>query len=273
MPTNSARTTNAPTTDGDRFTVRRSHIVRGILLSGVLFVASMLIGGSGAVAADNDGVMFGAYAQPRGSQSAIQAVQALESQLGDKLPVVRGFARWNHNLDNSFNNWVVDGDRTLMLSVKPQRTNGQIITWRSIANAQPGSQIHDDMVELARDARQLDGDLWLTFHHEPEAGDRTPYGDSDDFIAAWRKFHTVFEQQGVDAEWVWTMTSWSFEVNTNDRRSAGKWYPGDAYVDFLGADPYNWNGCRNPREGWQSLERVITPFVEFSRQHLSLIHI
>jgi len=67
---------------------------------------------------------------------------------------------------------------------------------------------------------------------------------------------------------VWTMTSWSFEVNTSDRRSAGKWYPGDGFVDYLGADPYNWNKCRgNNKETWQSLERIVAPFVKFAEQH------
>jgi len=110
--------------------------------------------------------------------------------------------------------------------------------------------------------------VWLAFHHEPEAKDRQTFGSNSDYKDAWRKIHTIFEQQGADVKWVWTMTSWSFEVSTSDRRSAGKWYPGDAYVDYLGADPYNWNRCRgNSKEGWVSLERVITPFIKFGEQH------
>ena len=256
-------------TMGDRYRVRPLHLISLVALAAVLFAASAVVGSlRNADAASADGVMFGAFAQPRGGESAIQAVQNLESDLGDKLPIVRDFSIWDSNLDNRFNNFVVDGDRRLMISIKPKRSNGTDISWPEIANARPGSRIHNEMVELAQDVKKLDGDVWIAFHHEPEAKDRQKFGESDDFIDAWRKIHTVFEEQGADVEWVWTMTSWSFEVNTSDRRSAGKWYPGDAYVDYLGADPYNWNQCRgDTRQSWTSLERVITPFIEFSKQH------
>lgn len=256
--------------DTRRQGIRLYHVAGWLLVALGLFVASAAVGAGGSVAdaqANEDGVLFGSFAAPTGNQSQIEAYQELESQLGSKLGVIRTFSQWEDNLDNQLNNWVIDGDRQLFLSVKPLRRNGTHIPWRSIANAQPGSQIHNEMVELARDARNLGPGVWITFHHEPEARDRVSFGEDDDFIAAWRAFHRVFEQQGVDAEWVWTMTSWSFEVDTADRRSAGKWYPGDAYVDFLGADPYNWNQCRNERETWRELESIITPFIEFGNQH------
>ena len=146
-------------------------------------------------------------------------------------------------------------------------SNGTEISWRSIANAKPGSRLHNEMVELARDVRNLDGDVWIAFHHEPEAGDRQAFGDNDDFKAAWRKIHGVFEQQNADAEWVWTMTAWSFRVNDSDRRAAEKWYPGDAYVDYLGADAYNWNQCRSATETWSELETGLSGFLEFGDEH------
>lgn len=251
--------------------VRRVRLVMTVLLVAAgLFVAASAIGGvDPAEAQTEDGVLFGAYAQPEGSQTAIQAMQSLESDLGTRLPIVRSFGDWDDNLDNRFNNWAVDGGRRLMISVAPQRNNGSQISWRAIANARPGSTIHNEMIALAQDVKSLDGEVWFSFHHEPEASTRTSFGDSGDFKAAWRAIHDVFRQQGADVEWVWTMTSWSFEVSTSDRRSAGKWYPGDSYVDMLGADPYNWNQCRNSRERWQELERVITPFLEFAKQHPS----
>ena len=234
---------------------------------GLFAAVSAVSGVESAEAQSADGVLFGAYAQPRGGETSIQAVQNLESSLGTRLPIVRSFQGWNDNLDNRFNNFAVDGGRRLMISIKPERNNGSEVSWRSIADARPGSTIHNEMVALANDVKQLDGEVWIAFHHEPEARDRQSFGNNEDFKAAWRAIHTVFEQQGADVQWVWTMTSWSFEVSTSDRRSAGKWYPGDSYVDMLGADPYNWNQCRNPQEQWQELERVITPFLEFAERH------
>ncbi len=256
-------------TESGRMSVRPTHIIAWLTVAAALFLSGVALGSSdGADAAPADGVYFGAYAKPRGNQTAIQATQQLESKLGSKLPLVRSFARWDTNVDNRFNNWAVDGDRRLMISVKPQRNNGQQVNWSAIANAKPGSQIHNEMVTLARRVKNLDGEVWMTFHHEPEAKDRISFGTNTDYKNAWRAFHTVFEQQNVSVKWVWTMTSWSFEVDTADRRSAGKWYPGDAYVDYLGADPYNWNKCRgNQGERWTELERVIAPFVEFADKH------
>ncbi len=232
------KTLDSMVTDGGRFRLRRRHLLTWLMVAVALFFAGVALGESDSVgAAEADGVLFGAYAQPRGAESDIDAVRALERKLGSTLPLVRDFARWDSNLDNRFSNWVVDGDRTIMISVKPKRRNGQEIGWRQIADAQPGSRIHDEMVRLARGVRALDGDVWFSFHHEPEAKDRQTFGTNSDFKAAWRALHAVFAAQGADVKWVWTMTSWSFEVNTSDRRSAGKWYPGDAYVDYLGADP------------------------------------
>ncbi len=256
-------------TEGGRMRIRPLHVISWLTVAAALFFFGVALGSSDGVdAAPADGVLFGAYAQPVGNQSAVQAAQQLESKLGSELPIVRSFARWDTNVDNQFNNWAVDGDRRLMISVKPQRNNGQEITWSAIANAKAGSQIHNEMVALARRVKNLDGEVWMTFHHEPEAKDRVSFGTNTDYKNAWRAFHDVFAQENVSVKWVWTMTSWSFEVDTTDRRSAGKWYPGDAYVDYLGADPYNWNACRgNQGERWTELERVIAPFVEFADQH------
>ena len=249
-----------------RIRLRWRHARAWLLLAVGLFVAGVAVSGGNAQAQGNDGVIFGSFVKSDANQTQIEAYQELEGQLGTQLPIIREFARWEDNLDNGLNNWIVDGGRQIMLSIKPIRDNGTEIPWRSIANAQPGSQLHNEMVELARDVRNLDGDVWLAFHHEPEAGDES-FGDSDDFKAAWRNIHGVFEQQNADAEWVWTMTAWSFRVNDSDPRAAEKWYPGDAYVDYLGADAYNWNQCRSANEGWSELETSLSGFIEFGDEH------
>ena len=76
--------------EGDRFRVRRSHLLTWVGLAIALFFAGVALGDSDSVrAADADGVLFGAYAQPRGGQSDVSAVQALESSPGVTLPMVR----------------------------------------------------------------------------------------------------------------------------------------------------------------------------------------
>jgi hypothetical protein len=55
------------------------------------------------------------------------------------------------------------------------------------------------------------------------------------FIAAWRHVYDVFQSAGAtNAAFVWCPTLW----NGPDDLSPAAWYPGDAYVDWLGIDAY-----------------------------------
>ena len=55
------------------------------------------------------------------------------------------------------------------------------------------------------------------------------------FIAAWRHVYDVFQAAGAtNAAFVWCPTLW----NGPGGLSPDTWYPGDAYVDWLGVDAY-----------------------------------
>src|SRR3954469_18906966 len=114
------------------------------------------------------------------------------------------------------------------------------VSWRQVANASAGSAIHNNIVRWAQTVKSR-GPIMIAFHHEPEAKGSTGYGTSADFIAAYRKVVDIFNAQGAtNVHWVWQMTDYAFRVPATDRRAAPKWYPGDAYVDNVGADGYNW---------------------------------
>ncbi len=214
------------------------------------------------------GVLIGAYPAPRGTETTQQAVERVERDLGATLPVVRDYASFGKHLDNPYHKWAIAGGRRLFISFTAKRDNGTKVLWSDIGKAAAGSTIYNDLVAMADSAKALGAPLILAFHHEPEAKTNLAYGTSADFIDAWRNVVTIFRARGVNAKWVWTMTSWAYEVNTADRRSAGKWYPGDAYVDYLGADPYNWNQCRGSlNETWEPLATTIAPFVAFADSH------
>jgi beta-mannanase len=60
-------------------------------------------------------------------------------------------------------------------------------------------------------------------------------GSPASFIAAWKRIHTIFDRAGVtNVSWVWCPNAWGFATG-----DAPKFYPGDAYVDWLGSDIYN----------------------------------
>lgn len=112
--------------------------------------------------------------------------------------------------------------------------------------------------------RSLGSHVYFTFNHEPETSLNSSGGGAD-FIAAWRKVVTVFRERGVtNADYLWIMTAYSFKAK--DRRRAVDWYPGEAYLDYIGADAYNWYNCRpgtsNP---WNSLEQLVNPMRLFAQ--------
>ena len=246
---------------------KRTVLGGGVLLLVIGIIAALVA--PRADAANGAGVLIGAYPSPRGVETTQQAVERLERDLGSTLPVLRDYSSFGKRLDNPYHKWAIGGGRRLFLSFTAKRDNGTKVLWRDIANAPAGSPLHNELVAMADSAKALGSPLILAFHHEPESKANLNYGTSADFIAAWRKVVTVFRSRGVtNAKWVWTMTSWAYEVTTTDRRSAAKWYPGDAYVDYLGADPYNWNLCRGgTTEPWKPLAATIAPFLAFGDTH------
>ncbi len=221
-----------------------------------------------AAAADPERVVFGAFPASRGGQTRQQAAAALEAQIGRKLEVVRVFETWSSPFPDSFHNWLRDGGRTPILSIKPIRSNGSRVTWPTIANALPGSQVDNEIRSWARRIRDWGGPIYVTLHHEPESSG-TSYGTQANFIAAWRHWVDVFREEGVvNARFMWIMTDYSFFVPSSDRRQAVKWFPGDAWVDAMGIDAYNWATCRpNIYNPWRSLEYIVEPFRQFGLQH------
>jgi len=80
-----------------------------------------------------------------------------------------------------------------------------------------------------------------------------------DYIPAWRHVHDIFVQEGADnVMWVWS-------PNRDGSTSAAQatfntYYPGDAYVDYVGINGYNWGTLYNTPQwisSWQSFEEVI----------------
>lgn len=55
------------------------------------------------------------------------------------------------------------------------------------------------------------------------------------YVAAWQHVHDVFQSEGVtNAAFVWCPNTW----RGPDHTAVSAWYPGDAYVDWVGIDGY-----------------------------------
>ncbi|GAB1691521.1 glycoside hydrolase family 26 protein [Krasilnikovia sp. M28-CT-15] len=63
-------------------------------------------------------------------------------------------------------------------------------------------------------------------------------GHSDGYIASWRRVHKIFRDVGArNVSWVWS-PNWNSSP-TADWNTTQSYYPGDAYVDWVGVSGYN----------------------------------
>ena len=144
--------------------------------------------------------------------------------------------------------------------------------WKAVAAAKPGSALYNNIVRWAKTIKSRSGTVLLAYSHEPELSSKTSLGTATDFKAAYARVSTVFRQQGAsNVRFVLQLTDWSFRTTTSDRVYAGKWYPGDAYVDIIGADAYNWYTCGEGRGRWVELSTLVNPLLAFGKAHGKLV--
>lgn len=99
---------------------------------------------------------------------------------------------------------------------------------------------------LFRPWREMNG-AWYSWGRDPH------------YVEAWRHFHDLVEEEGA------TNVTWAWIVNTiwsDPESDPTPYYPGDAYVDWVGMDAYNWG--RNPIQPdiWLSPEQAVGPTLE-----------
>ncbi|MHC4937752.1 MAG: glycoside hydrolase family 26 protein [Planctomycetota bacterium] len=101
-----------------------------------------------------------------------------------------------------------------------------------------GEQAREDNRRvLLRFGFEMNGD-WFTWSGDPEA-----------FVAAWRRAHRLVAAPNV--EWVWSPNVVS--VPDGDMH---RYYPGDAFVDWVGVDGYNFGDDHNEWHSWESFESI-----------------
>jgi hypothetical protein len=113
------------------------------------------------------------------------------------------------------------------------------------------------IAQWARDAASWGKPFFLRFNHEMN-GDWFPWSEQvngnqrGEYARAWRHVHDIFVREGAtNATWVWAV---NVEYASNPESSnLENYYPGDAYVDWVAIDGYNW-GIRG--DVWQSFSEV-----------------
>jgi Glycosyl hydrolase family 26 len=220
-----------------------------VLLVGLVAPSPEAIGATAGidVSAPATGTYLGAYVQPEGwsQQEVMDAIEGREQDMGRTYDVGHLFYQWNANIPTWKESWDLESGRIPMISWRGTYTstivNGSQDGWiRSRAEALAAL----DGTVLLRWFAEMDGDPW-----EDEIG--TPA----QFISAWRRMHGIFVSEGAtNVEWVWCPNAYAWDTG-----EAPGLYPGDAYVDWICADGFNWSPGR-PGVPWTSFAEVFDNF-------------
>ena len=189
-----------------------------------------------AIAAENHGAFLGANVSKENYSSGHAAVLGFEKEIGRGLDIVNRFHEFSSGLTSDFH-WDrqhIEEGRTVMIS------------WRATDNAgitkgepdpERASKIVDGLFDkeiesMARALRDLEAPVLLRFNWEMDQayGDPQYIGPPENFIAAWRYVHGMFERVGAtNVEWVWAPRARSFAKGVGQT-----FYPGYEYVDWVG---------------------------------------
>lgn len=111
----------------------------------------------------------------------------------------------------------------------------------------------------AEGLKQWGKPLLVRFAHEMN-GDWYPWAEAangnrpGEYVLAWRHVHDLFVEVGAtNVAWVWSPNV-AFPGSTPIR----KLYPGDAYVDWVGLDGYNW-GTAKEGSRWTRFDNLFGP--------------
>jgi hypothetical protein len=205
-------------------------------------------------AVPSSGAYFGATATTRNGESRQSAVTNLEAQIGRNLDIDHQFYKWDETLPGAHQRWDAEHGRIPFVSWKPQTKAGAAVSWGAVA---AGS--HDTWITAQADrVRAFGQPLFMVFNHEPYDQSKSGWGTPADFVAAWRHIVDAFRARGAtNAAWVLVLTGYDYTVAGR----ANAFYPGDGYVDWIGADPYNFL----TRDGvWKELSTVSQGFVDWA---------
>lgn len=173
--------------------------------------------------------MFGSYLA-LGDMSLRQSLSLRDRQLGRDHRIVHRFYPWDGYVPTS----EPDADRDSVLMVSWHGAS-----WSSINDGSSDGNIASVAKKLARMKRpillrwgwEMNGD-W--FEWDGSHNGQNP----DNYVKAWRRLHRIFDEQGADnVAWVWS-PNWNSHPGSSWNRFQ-EYYPGDAYVDWVGVSGYN----------------------------------
>ena len=193
------------------------------------------------------GIYFGGYFRPAEwtQEGQIATFTEIEADLGHPIPIVNVFYAWEKAPNPWREQWLIDRGTVPMISWDGTYTS-------RILNGSEDAYI----LRMADHVRSLEKPIFLRFFWEMDGNKKAAVVESPEkFIAAWRYVHDRFQALGAtNAVWIWAPNDYAFDIGT-----ANQYYPGDEYVDWVGADGYNW-GALGHGYTWRTFERIFSNF-------------
>lgn len=163
--------------------------------------------------------------------------QAFSKATGAKINIVAYYSGWTESLQSTFLETAWKHGAVTMVDMDPYSRQSAM---QEIADGKYDWYLY----QFAHAIVTFGHPVIINFAHEMN-GSWFHYGykyvKPATFIAAFRHIHTIFEMAGAsNVTWLWT-------VNVPSGTQTGpiaQFYPGDAYVDWIGIDGYDWQGDR-----------------------------
>jgi hypothetical protein len=181
------------------------------------------------------------------------AVSQLETKLGRKLDVDSHYYGWTSAFPDWKQSWDAESGRISMVS------------WQGASSSRINSGAFDSMIKARAGAVARYGKptfiryFWGMDLSNPDTVARA--GSPAEFIAAWRRMHGIFRAEGAtNALFVWCPDAWGFSTGR-----AQSFYPGDAYVDWMCAEGYNWAPAK-PGAPWRSFSQIFSDYYAWASQ-------
>jgi hypothetical protein len=194
------------------------------------------------------GALFGAWVQPV-NLSVVNpkqsAVASFERTIGRKLAIDQLYTAWAAPMpvEYAVARWDLRHGTIPMISWAVARTD-------LIAAGR-----YDSLIRArARELKSLHGPVMLRWFWEMTLRTNRRYAVSPaSYVAAWRHMHAIFVAAGAtNVRWIWCPSIKAFVQGV-----AQAYYPGQSYVDWVGADGYNWASNVLP---WRSFAQIFEPF-------------
>jgi beta-mannanase len=197
--------------------------------------------------------------------SRLESVGHWEKQLGHPVQLLSIYQAWGSKYRNFY-------AKELREIHKTART--ALITWEPWALPLPGQSQgqplfalrsilagdYDDYISSwARASKSLGVPYLLRPMHEMN-GNWYPWcgtvngNQPEEYVEAWKYLHGIFRAVGAtQVAWVWCPYASSYPDSPKNTISC--YYPGDAYVDWIALDGYNW-GKTQPWSRWENFSEI-----------------